>query len=127
MEPIKNITSTVNAMESHVKLSQKVAPARFSRLVIDHRPTGDSPNEETSDVPGKDQIDYAKLTEDMNKYVRSRGTKISFKYDERVSRPVIVVRDQETGEVIRQIPPEEMLKLLDKLRNINGILFQGKG
>ncbi|MCF7800528.1 MAG: flagellar protein FlaG [Candidatus Marinimicrobia bacterium] len=128
MEPIKNITSTDTVMESNVKTTLKPEVVRTqARMVADSRSTGTGFNKANKESSGKEPVDFPKLTDTLNRYVRSKGIKISFKYDERVSRPVIVVRDQETGEVIRQIPQEEMLELVDKLNDINGMLFRGRG
>jgi hypothetical protein len=41
-------------------------------------------------------------------------------------RTVVQVRDSNTGEVIRQIPPEQVTRFRDKLEKLRGILFDGK-
>ena len=44
-------------------------------------------------------------------------------YDYENERQVILVKDSETGEIIRQIPPREMLNLLKQLEEISGIIY----
>ena len=53
------------------------------------------------------------------------NTKVSFSIDEK-SREIIHVFDNDSGELIRQIPPEEMIQLIDKLEEIAGIIFNNK-
>lgn len=49
----------------------------------------------------------------LESYLRSVGRAIEFKVDDESGRTVISVRDAETGELIRQIPNEEVLRLAE--------------
>ncbi|MHC1726657.1 MAG: flagellar protein FlaG [Syntrophobacteraceae bacterium] len=40
-------------------------------------------------------------------------------------RTVVQVRDKNSGEVIRQIPPENLIRVRDKLEELRGILYDG--
>ncbi len=79
----------------------------------------DTPNEKTK----KEELDFAKLASKVSTYVESFSTKVSFSIDERTDKPVIRVTDKETGELIRQIPEQEMLDLLSKLEYIAGLIY----
>jgi len=85
-------------------------------------------NESDNDTFGvaKSDLDLPELVSRVNQFVHSFSTKLSFYFDDRVSKPVIRVIDEETGEVIRQIPPEEMLARLGHLFDATGIVFKGK-
>lgn len=51
-------------------------------------------------------------------------TRISFEIDSKADATVMRVVDRETGEVIRQFPPEEFLKIRTAFRDfIRGIFF----
>jgi flagellar protein FlaG len=51
-------------------------------------------------------------------------TRISFEIDSKADATVMRVTDRETGEVIRQFPPEEFLKIRTAFRDfIRGIFF----
>lgn len=43
--------------------------------------------------------------------------------DEETGRSVVRVVNKETGEVIRQIPPEELLTLVARMRQLSGLIF----
>lgn len=104
--------------------------------------------ENQKEISKSDEIDFSKKAEDavkkkqdlteyvkkqdfndaikaVNDYVEMFNNKVSFSIDEK-SRKIIHVYDNETGELIRQIPPEEMIQLIDKLEEIAGIIFNNK-
>lgn len=53
-------------------------------------------------------------------------TRCEFSYNEDVNRVSITVFDNDTDEVIREIPPEESLKMLQKLWEIAGLMVDEK-
>jgi len=85
-------------------------------------------NESDDDSIGvaKSDLNMPELVSRVNQFVHSFSTKLSFHYDDQLDKPVIRVIDQDTGEVIRQIPPEEMVKQLRHLYDGTGIILQSK-
>jgi len=59
----------------------------------------------------------------VNGFVKSFSTKISFDVDNESEQSIITVSDKETGKIIRQIPPEEILRLSKMMDEISGIIF----
>ncbi|MEI8634148.1 flagellar protein FlaG [Vibrio sp. PP-XX7] len=57
----------------------------------------------------------AQVVEQMHEFVSSLNKGLSFRVDEESGRDVVTVYEAETGDVIRQIPEEEMLKVLRRL------------
>ena len=53
-------------------------------------------------------------------------THCEFSYNEDVNRVSITVYDDATGEVVREIPPEESLKMLEKMWEITGLMVDEK-
>jgi flagellar protein FlaG len=66
------------------------------------------------------------LVSRVTQFVHSFSTKLSFHYNDRIDKPVIRVVDKDTGKVLRQIPPEEMVKQLRHLYDSTGIILQSK-
>jgi flagellar protein FlaG len=70
----------------------------------------------------------------VNDFVKQLDRNLEFTVDESSGRVIITVRDPETGKIIRQIPPEELL-VIAKLVSENfasasvptGILLADKG
>ena len=57
-----------------------------------------------------------KLVEQMNEFISSINTGLSFRVDEESGREVVTIYEAQTGDIIRQIPDEEMLEVLRRLR-----------
>jgi flagellar protein FlaG len=51
----------------------------------------------------------------IESYLRANGRELQFSVDEETGRTVITVRDPSTGEVIRQIPDAEALRIAQAL------------
>lgn len=54
----------------------------------------------------------------INEAMRQRG--LEFELSDETSRVITRVIDRESGEVIRQIPAEEVLKIAERLEEMNG-------
>jgi len=61
-----------------------------------------------------------KLAEVMNR-------SLSFEVHMDTREVYIEVVDRETGEVVRQIPSEELVRLSERIRDAVGLLFDGEG
>jgi flagellar protein FlaG len=59
----------------------------------------------------------------LNQQLKANGRDLSFQMDEEINRPVITVRNIETGEVVRQIPSEEIIRMAHTLEEGKGLMF----
>lgn len=59
----------------------------------------------------------------LNQQLKANGRDLSFQMDEKINRPIITVRNIETGEVVRQIPSEEIIRMAHSLEEGKGLLF----
>ena len=64
--------------------------------------------------------------EHANQTMRHAKTKCEFSYHEETKRVSIKVIDEETEEVIREIPPEETLEMLSKMWELAGLMVDEK-
>lgn len=62
-----------------------------------------------------------------NSQLKIRNTKCEFKYYDDINRVAIKVLDSETNEIIREIPPEDAIELIQKLWEFAGLLYDEKG
>lgn len=63
---------------------------------------------------------------DINTKIRPTHTQCQFSYHEETKRISIKVLDQDSGEVIREIPPEKTLDMIAKTLELAGILVDEK-
>ena len=62
----------------------------------------------------------------LNDQVSTKAQGLGFSYDESTKNPVITVRNTQTGQVVRQIPSEDVLRIAHKIDELKGILFNKK-
>ena len=68
--------------------------------------------------------DKIKFYEDEKE--KASSNKLNFSVNEETGRVIIQVVDSESGEVVREIPPEEMIERMDKLRKGYTLLMDKK-
>lgn len=96
----------------------------------DSRSSGDRNDQESKD----DQKDIQDVSPekiksalaDINKKIRPTHTQCEFKYHEQTKRITITVKDTDTDEVIREIPPEKTLDMIAKSLELAGLLVDVK-
>jgi flagellar protein FlaG len=61
--------------------------------------------------------------EHINSVMRDGGRNLSFSIDPALGRPIVVVRKEDTGEVIRQFPNEVVIKVAHSIEALKGVLL----
>ncbi len=101
IKPVSSATGTYPALQikaEEVARGGKVAPE-----------TGNVVPEAGKEVPDavKDQVDLEAIAAELNIASQSIGRDLRFKVDMNSGNSVIQVLDRDTGEIIREIPPEK--------------------
>lgn len=68
----------------------------------------------------------ASLAKELNDAVKLFNTNISFSVDKDTGKTVIKVIDADTKEVLRQIPPDDALRVAAHIKELLGILYDHK-
>jgi flagellar protein FlaG len=75
------------------------------------------------------QID-SKMTEQLvhqlNEELKIFNTKLSFSIDDKTKKTVVKIIDESNNEVIRQIPPEYLLKISQRISELLGLIVDEK-
>ena len=85
-------------------------------------------NSAPGQVKQSTDIDLGKATaavEELNEYAQKVGRSLQFSVDDASGKTVIKVMDSETGEVVRQIPPEKVVALMEYLEQDQGFTSTG--
>ena len=85
--------------------------------------------EQQQDAAGKEQNESRRLksaVDHANTTMKQAKTKCEFSYHEETKRVSIKVIDEDTKEVIKEIPPEETLEMIAKMWELAGILVDEK-
>lgn len=83
---------------------------------------------ESYDGSGKDVKNAVSRIEE---FISRHSRELEFSVDDEIGRLVITVREKHSGEIIRQIPPEEVLSVAAKIadrpiQDGNGVLLQAR-
>ena len=107
--------------------AENIAPPAQERL----RAEMPTPQESVKNAEAQDERDLSGMTqavaniqEDLNVI---HNVDLQFTVHEDSGRIMVTVRDQSTGEVIREIPPAEILDLAARFGEMVGLLFDGSG
>lgn len=65
-----------------------------------------------------------KILDEMNTQLNIMNRSIQFSIDESSHDIVVRVVDKDTGEVIREVPPESIQKLREKMAELTGLLVE---
>jgi flagellar protein FlaG len=63
---------------------------------------------------------------DIEKFLSTTRRSLEFSTDEESGKIVVKVIASETGELVRQLPSEEALRIANSLSDVNSILFDAK-
>lgn len=67
--------------------------------------------------------DVERIVEVLKDLTETLQTKLNFSVNEGTNDIVVKVIDKETDKVLRQIPPEELLELQEKMQDLTSILL----
>lgn len=68
-----------------------------------------------------------KAVEDTNRVLFDQNDRFEFKIHERTGRIMVKLIDNETDEIIKEIPPEKILDLVASIWDLVGILVDKRG
>jgi flagellar protein FlaG len=96
----------------------------------------DPPKEKTETAPpavpsAPTPPDHSKvldrLAEAIRKYIRENRTSVDITVDAELQQIVSRVIDEDSGQVIRQYPEDAVLAVMKHLKELRGLLIDGKG
>ena len=128
VNPVPKQTRTVESADITVtpvatSTTERVAPVAAQSGGTSSQSQKDDREEVIKDKevsPGK----VKSAVDDINKQIKN--TRCSFKYHEETNRISITVRDKDTDEVIREIPPEKALDMIAKAWELAGLMVDEK-
>ncbi len=126
--------STISGVGQNLPVSvQSVPPPKVDGQTtsrqVDQAKMTSSQQVELAKVTSSQQVDQALLdraVDDLNAFVQDVRRELRFSVDDDSGRTVIKVIDSESQEVVRQIPPEEVVAMTQRLHSRSGLLMQAE-
>lgn len=76
--------------------------------------------------PAENLRQLQEVVEKLNEEMRRNGRNLAFSVDQSLNRVVVSVKAADTGEVIRQIPDEAVLRFAHTVDRIKGLLHNAR-
>ena len=127
----ENDIKLVSSVPSNLANNQPAAtsvPARISPAIAPERLKNSANNvklETVNELTAQHQ-DFIKAVSEINKALQKIPTTLAFQVDDSSNRFVVNVADISTGELIRQIPGDAVLRIARQLESLKGIIFDDK-
>lgn len=122
------IVSSVPSNLANGQASVKSVPERTAPQVAPDRlkSVADGVKAATVGELNENHEDYKRAVVEINKALEKIPTTLAFQVDETSKRFVVNVADISTGELIRQIPGDSVLRIARQLESLKGIIFDDK-
>ena len=127
----ENDIKLVSSVPSNLANSQPAAksvPARVAPTIAPERlkTSADNVKAATFNELTANHEDFKKAVVEINKALEKIPTTLAFQVDDNSKRFVVNVADISTGELIRQIPGDAVLRIARQLESLKGIIFDDK-
>jgi len=123
---IKNVTQKSQNLDS-ISNNNTVKQTQVERI-------NKLSNEQSKNINDTESLDkqrlkdeLRKITEELNKALNPLNTSLKFRFNDKIDELTVEVVDVKKDEVIRKFPNDEALRLMEKMREIVGLLFDKKG
>jgi flagellar protein FlaG len=110
------VGDAVSELEAKV---QRAAAEKNRDAKVEARQAVAAPQEAT---PPPEPHRIESVTRQIDSFLRSQNHQLQFRVDGGSGKLVVTVTDGETGEVIRQVPGEEALKMAQRIEDMTGLL-----
>lgn len=124
---VSEVGSKINVLPAGAGLNTSGKPAAVSSVDASPAPA------ELSIPKAEIRVDLERESQDvreaigrLNDMLTASARSVSFSMDERLGRPIVYVKNSTTGEVIRQIPNEVVVRIAHSIEDLKGLLHNEK-
>ncbi|AJD03331.1 flagellar biosynthesis protein FlaG [Campylobacter lari] len=111
MDISNNIQRDANVTHFNTKSIEK-APQENKQQQVNLNDQDENLNEKLKNV-----------TEKLNNQMETLGTNVRFAFNDKINEMYINVTEKDTGKLIRKIPSEEAMKLIEHFKGVIGTIF----
>ena len=115
---ISTVNKTILETGSSEAFVPSPSPVPIKNASVEEKPQREKAKE------GSSMEETRKMAEELNDTMASIGTDLGFYIREDLGNQVVVeIKNKKTDELIKQIPSEEMLKIMQKMEELTGLIF----
>ncbi|MBC3932718.1 flagellar protein FlaG [Undibacterium curvum] len=119
-----DIRSIGSSVQSGQLISEKVNISSDAQRVGNTNGLSGTTNAKTESGTAPDLSQVTKAVADINKTIQSLSQDLQFSVDKDSDKVVVKIIDQQTKQVLRQIPSEEALEISKSLDKLQGLLIK---
>ncbi|EAJ1254292.1 flagellar biosynthesis protein FlaG [Campylobacter lari] len=107
---INNIQRDAKATQFNIKNVEKTSQENKQQVNLNNQ--DDNLNEKLKNA-----------TEKLNNQMETLETNVRFAYNDKINEMYVNVTEKDTGRLIRKIPSEEVMKLIEHFQGVIGTIF----
>jgi len=115
-------SAVVTAPKSAVGAELAAQPSDIANRFKDFRQVV----QKSSDQMDSSRHQLEQAVQELKRTADTAGRALGFRIDPAVSGAIVTVSNLETGQVIRQIPDEVVVRVAHSIEKMKGLLFDGK-
>lgn len=109
-----DVSAIVNSVKT-LPDPARAEPARFELVR-----GGSQPQPPVEDKP---KVEIATIVSELEQVSAAFSRRLSFSFNEKLGQVIVKVVDSQSNRVIKEIPPEELQHVHERIREVMGILF----
>lgn len=74
----------------------------------------------------RESQDVREAISKLNDMMQAGARNVSFSLDEKLGRPIVYIKNAKTGEIVRQIPNEVVVRIAHSIEDLKGLLHNEK-
>ena len=117
------VNQKANAEVAAVNDTDKASATDYVKQGEDAQKANDEHSEEEQQL---DEETVSYMTQELNELMRKIDADLEFQYHKEVNTMSVKMLDRKTGEVLKEVPPEEMIKHMIKAKDWLGAFLDKK-
>ena len=118
----------IDTAAAPVRSAAKTSESASLKTTPDNKPQSiqaPAKAEMTLDVKQQEKLVKEAISK-LNEHAKASNQQLGFRMDPHINGPVITVHNTHTGEVVRTIPSEEVLRVAKSIDSLKGVIFSEK-
>lgn len=113
--PLPSVGPVLSGARTNAAASTQQTSDQFAQITNDNKQSLETL------IRNSKELDHA--LEKLTQLADNSGRALGFSKDQALNGPVITVTDKDTGEVVRQIPTEVVVRVAHSIEKMKGLLF----
>ena len=122
---IGNINPAANPVRSAEKTTETAAVVKTTAVQKPQNIQAPGKADVMLDVKQQEKLVKEAISK-LNELAKSGNQQLGFSMDPHINGPVITVHNTHTGELVRTIPSEEVLRVAKSIDSLKGVIFSEK-